>query len=56
LSCKELGPAEYQRRRHPNKAFKKRWTGLSAKQLGHTAYVRQWRKLRREMVNVWAAV
>lgn len=30
------------------KPFKRWWTGLSAVDLGHTEYMRQWRALRRE--------
>lgn len=30
------------------KPFKRRWSGLSAKDIGHPEYMRQWRALRRE--------
>lgn len=51
LSLKQLGRAEYQRLRYlmKIKSYKRKWTGLSAIKIGMAEYMKQWRKMRKEL-------
>lgn len=54
LSTKVLGKGEYGRQYYrltqPGKLNHRWWSGLSPKQMGHTAYMRAYRALRKQEV------